>query len=306
MIQTYRYNNLTWIDLESPSRDEISKLVKERDLHPLVGENILSKSSKPRVEHYGEYIYLVIHIPIRIKKDDRFSVEQREIDFIIGEDFIITTKYDTIEPLVSFSKAFETNSIIDRENLGDHAGYIFYYMMKKLYAHMLNDLDSIRAALLLTEDKIFAGEERKMVEVLSNLSRELIDLKQISRIHKEVLDSFAPIAYDFFGADFKFYIDDILHEYSKIHEIGANNRELVVELRETNDSLLSAKQNEITQVLTTVAFITFPLSLVAGIFSMDTIHNPIIGLPHDFAIVMAIMAVMGIAMIGYFKYKKWL
>ena len=306
MIQTYRYNNLTWIDLESPTREEIGKLVKERDLHPLVGENILSKSSKPRVEHYGAYLYLVLHIPIRVVKKGDYCVEQKEIDFIIGSDFIITTKYDTIEPLVNFAKAFETNSIIDRENLGDHAGYIFYYMIKKIYAHMLNDLESIRSALLTTEDKIFACEERQMVEVLSDLSRELIDFKQINRIHKEVLDAFAPIAYEFFGNDFKFYIDDILREYSKIHEISANNRELVVELRETNDSLLSAKQNEITQVLTTVAFITFPLSLVAEIFSMSTIHNPIIGLPNDFGIVMSIMAGMGIAMIGFFKYKKWL
>jgi len=179
-------------------------------------------------------------------------------------------------------------------------------LMKRLYARVEDDLESIRQSLMHAEAGIFDSKERRMVEVLSNISRELTDLKQSSRVHKEVIEAFGPAAQAFFGQDFKYhYIDDIIRQYGKIHELTSNNHELLNDLRETNDSLLSTKQNEIMQTLTIIASIIFPLELVTGIFSMNTAYTPIVGSPHDFTIIMAILIVLTLAMIGYFKYKKW-
>ena len=135
--------------------------------------------------------------------------------------------------------------------------------MKRLYARVEDDLESIRQSLMHAEAGIFDSKERRMVEVLSNISRELTDLKQSSRVHKEVIEAFGPAAQAFFGQDFKYhYIDDIIRQYGKIHELTSNNHELLNDLRETNDSLLSTKQNEIMQTLTIIASIIFPLELV--------------------------------------------
>jgi magnesium transporter len=77
------------------------------------------------------------------------------------------------------------------------------------------------------------------------------------------------------------------------------------ELRETNNSLLTTKQNETMKVFTILAFVTLPLSLIASIFEMNTRYTPIIGLPFDFWIIIGGMAVMSIAMFSFFKFKKW-
>jgi magnesium transporter len=297
MIQTRNYNNLVWVDVESPTREEVSGLVRTHGLHPLVGEGLLNATSKPRIEYHEGYIYLVLHIPLRTKMDDKHVVVEKEIDFVIGKEFIITTKYDTIEPLHNFSKVFETDSIIDKESIGEHAGFIFYYMMKKLYAHMANDLENMKDALMLAEANVFAGNEKDMVFVLSNLSRELIDLKQIGRLHKDVLDSMAPIVHEFFGEDFHFYMNDLLKEYEKVHELSGNNRELVNELRETNDSLLTTKQNEIMKILTVLASIIFPLTLIESLFSSQV---------QNMTMLLVTLVVVTIAMTAFFKYKKWL
>jgi magnesium transporter len=296
MIHTRNYNNLVWIDVESPTREEVTGLVRSHGLHPLVGEGMLTATAKPRIEYHEGYIYLVLHIPLRTKIGDKYVVTQKEIDFVIGKEFIITTKYDTIEPLQNFSKIFETDSIIDKESIGEHAGFIFYYMMKKLYAHMVNDLESMKDALIFAETNVFTGNEKNMVFVLSNLSRELIDLKQIGRLHKDVLESLAPVVHEFFGEDFHFYMNDILKEYEKIHELSANNRELLSELRETNDSLLTTKQNEIMKILTIVAAIIFPLTLIEGLFSSQV---------EDMPVLLVVMIVVAVGLTGYFKYKKW-
>lgn len=306
MIQTRHYNNLTWVDAESPTVSEILELVNTYGLSTRVGEDMRTHNSKPRIEYHDSYIYLVLHIPVRSKIKGKHVIEEKEIDFVLAKDFLITVKYGVIESLHNFSKVFDTDSIIDKKNLGNHAGFIFYYMMKRIYAQMIIDLEAMKGSLVYAEGKIFSGDEKKMVEVLSNLSRELIDLKQASRLHKEVIEAFAPLGHRFFGDDFRSYIDDILKEYGKIHEIIANHRELLNELRETNDSILSTKQNEIMKTLTVVAFIAFPLTVISEIFTMNTTHTPIVGQPYDFQIILGFMLVVVLSVFSVFKFKKWL
>ena len=317
MLHKFTYKNLTWIDLESPTENEVISIIKDFSIQSFIGESILSDYARPRIERYPDSIYMVLRIPIRFKVAHskrhistrdyrRFSVEDRELVFIIGRNFIVTAHKQSIPPLENFAKVFETDSIIAKDPLGEHAGLILYYLIKKMYAHMENDLDSMRDSLMNAEAGIFDGYERRMVEVLSNISRELIDLKQSSRIHKETIELFGPIAQGFFGQDYKFrYADDIIKQYAKIHELTGNNRELLTDLRETNDSLLSTKQNEIMQTLTIIASIIFPLELVTGIFSMNTAYTPIVGHAHDFLIIMGILAGITLAMMLYFKYKRW-
>ena len=112
-----------------------------------------------------------------------------------------------------------------------------------------------------------------------------------------MLDALAPIVHEFFGDDFHFYMNDLLKEYEKIHELSANNRELLNELRETNDSLLTTKQNEIMKILTIVAAIIFPLTLLEGLFSSQT---------ENMLILIILMVLITIGMTLFFKYKKWL
>lgn len=306
MIQKYTYRRLTWVDLENPTSDEVARIISEYRLHPLVGEELLGKSLKPKVDFYNDYIYLILHIPTRTKTGDHYVVSDKEVDFIISKDFIITTKYDTVEPLHNFSKMFEVNSVLDKSGIGEHAGFIFYHMLKRLYKNVSQDLDGVRARLFDVEKNIFVGKERLMVEELSHISRELIDFKQTTRMHKGVLQNFQTIAEQYFGSDFAYYAGDLLSEYEKIHDSVVSNKELVTDLRDTNDSLLNTKQNEAIKTLTMLAFATFPLTLIATIFAMDTGHKPIVGSAYDFEIIVGLMIAILIGILGFFKYKKWL
>lgn len=303
MVQKYTYNGLTWIDVESPIQSEIATLVKEYKLHPSVGEELLSTRSEPRVELHKDYVFLTLDFP---GHSQHGKVVTKEIDFVIGDTFIITTKYDTIEPLHNFSRVFETNSVIDKTGIGEHAGFIFYYMMKKLYRHIGRDLMNIRDALRAAEEQVFEGDERKMVAELSVIGREIIDMKQVLRTHRDTLELAADALEEMFSAKFRTSTTDLISEYESVSESADNLHELLIELRETNDSLLTAKQNEVMKNLTLMAFITFPLSLFVGLFSMGARHTPIIGGTYDFQIILTIIVLAVIGMLWMFKKKKWL
>jgi len=259
MTNTHTYRGIVWLDLESPTETEIAGLVKRYDLHPLVGEELKRSSSVAKIEFYKEYILVVLTLPVRVRKGNTNEIVDREVDFVIGKNFLITSRDTTIEQIEYFAKVFEANSILNKDEKIEHAGYLFYYMVKRIYAGMIEDLENIRDSLTNAESHIFNGDERNMVVELSNLSRELIDFKQTARMHRDIWEDMIEYAdKDFFGSDFGSYVRDIRDEFNVIHELIANTRELLTDLRETNDSLLNTKQNETMKILTLVSFFFYP------------------------------------------------
>lgn len=305
MITRYRHRDVVWVDLESPTPEEVREVMEEYDIHPVVAEELLLPTVKPKVEFYdGNFIYLILHFPAL--RHTHSNDENQEVDFIVGRDFIITTRYDTIDPLHKFSKVFEVDSVLDRSGIGNHAGYIFYFMIKKLYKALEHELEYLADELSEVESKIFEGREREMVIELSHISRDLLVFKQAMTLHRDVLESLEPAGKLFFGSEFAYYLKGITGEYYRVQGNIQSNLDFLLELRETNNSLVTTKQNEVMKILTIMAFVTFPLSLLAGIFGMNTDYLPIVGHPHDFQIIIGIMLIATVIFFGFFKYKKWL
>ena len=304
MIHRYHFRDIVWIDLDSPSEEEIGVLSKQFNINPLVGRELNTPTPKPKVELHPDFIYLILHFPVFKHSHKRGS--SQEIDFIIGRKFIITTHYDTIDPLLEFSKLFEVNSILDKSDIGDHAGYIFYYMAAHLYKALSYELDFISASLKSIEENIFHGKEREMVISLSSVSRILLDFKRTMELHRDVLKNFEIAGNKFFGEEYSYHLKNILSEHFKVHNAVKNNLELLHELRETNNSLLTTKQNEVMKVLTVIAFIALPLTLLISLFQIDNISRPIVGNENDFWIMLTMLLSIAGIMIVFSKFKKWL
>lgn len=304
MISRYTYKKIKWIDLESPTQEEVKALMKEFDIHPVVANEILYPTMRPKVDLYPHFIYLILHFPVF--QHHHGNKNQQEVDFIVGKDFIITAHYEMIDPLHEFSKIFEVNSIIEKSHLGTHAGFLFYYIIRELYRSLSNELEYIDTTLANIEERIFEGQEKEMVKAISLVNRDLLDFKQSIRLHNEVLASLESAGTRFFDEKFSHYLKAVSGEYHKIASQLEGNRETLFELRKTNDSLLTTNQNETMKALMLVSFVTFPLTLIASIFGMNATNTPIIGVSNDFWIILGIMIIAVSVMFSYFKYKRWL
>ncbi len=303
MLLRHEHRGLVWIDLESPTRTEVRAVMDEFHIEHLIGEELLLPASKPRSEVHASYVYLVMHFPaLRHSHKHR----EQEVDFVIGRNFLVTTHYEAIDPLHNFSKVFEVNSALETSNIGDHAGFIFFSMLKRLYKSIEHELEFVRRDLSNTEEHIFSGEEVAMVAAISRTSRDLLNMRQIIEPHREVLHTLESEGAAFFGTEFTPYLRALSNEYYKVHNHVMRLTESLHELRETNNSLLSTKQNETMKIFTIMAFLTFPLTLVATLFSMHTISTPIVGMPHDFWIILGCMALGATIMFTFFRSKKWL
>ena len=303
MISRNKYRDLLWIDAERPTHEEIRALMDEFDIHPIVADELLTPSLRPKVDHYENFIYLILHFPAIRHSHSNVS---QEVDFIIGKKFIITVRYELLDPLHKFSKVFEVNSILDKSDIGEHAGFLFFYMIRKIYSSLQHELSIIGERLKDVEDRIFSGQERAMVQNLSNTHRDLLSFHRAMRLHKPVLSSLGVACEEFFGKDFRHYTDNIIGEYYKVDELLEDQKEVLNDLRSTNDSLLSTKTNEIMKALTATTFLMLPATLIAQIFSMQTRDIPIIAEPNSFYIIIGIMLAVAFCTFIFFRSKKWL
>jgi len=300
MISRFEYKNIKWIDLESPTEEDIKNINEEFNIIPHVSEELRFPSEKSRVDIYKDYLYLILHFP----KSTRNHSETDEIDFIIGKNFLITTHYGTINSLHEFSKIFQAGSILNKLNI-EHAGNIFVYLLKKHYEDMELELERVSDSLEKIEFTIFEDRGSKAIEDLSKINKELIDFKKTMRMHREILNSFEKISTGYFGKEFSHQVTALLGSYERVWHELESNKDILTDLRQTSDSLFSARTNSIMRTLTVLTFITIPISIIAN-FGQNAKNIPIVGHQFDFWIILSFMAMFALGMIYVFKLKKWL
>jgi len=302
-ITKHQYKKLIWIDVESPVKEKVSELINQYNLDPVIVGEIITPTPRDKIDLYKNIIYLVLHFPK--SQPSGYESREHEIDFILSKKFMITVHYGPINSVYEFSKLLETNSIL-KSNETKHAGFLFYYLIHEFYCDSTDKILDIGNNLKLIEKKIFDGKEGEMVQALSNLNRKLIDFKQATHLHSEILKTLEGAGSKFFGADFHHYLTTISSEYNRAQNILENQKSILNDLRQTNDSLLSMKTGHTMKTLTIISFVIFPLTLIAGIFGMNTKNMPLVGTRYDFWIILIIMAIAVVLMFVFFRHKKWI
>lgn len=303
MISKYTYKKLTWIDVEKPSREEISYLKEEYNIPVLISEEMLVESVRAKVDVHEDLIFMIMHFPTGTPNVNKRGIEQ-EIDFVVGHNFVITVHYEPIESLVNFSKQFSEGSKLERGKPIPHAGFLLHFIVKELYKKVAESLEDMNGWLKEIEQNIFTGREEKMVQVISNVNKNILDYKQTLRFHKETLHSFQMAAKDFFNPDFTYELSTMIGEYNKVQHTLDGHKEILNDLRDTNNSLLSTKTNDTMKKLTIMTFIMLPLTLITGIFGMNMDMIFIKSIEHFLLVVLG-MTIIAVIMFTYFKVKKW-
>ncbi len=303
MLKKQNYKAVTWVDADMPTKDEARGLLEEFELSPEVAQDILLPTFKDKILSYKDFFYLVLHFPAF--KHTHNKSHRQEIDFVIGRNFIITNHYESIDAMEKYAKIFEVNSILDKDKGELGSGEFFLAMMKTIYQSMSDELDSINYLLREAEKNIFAGKEKEMVFELSRIGREIINFNHIVTPHGDILEALKKDSEKILGRNFNLELDEILNEYYKITKILENVTELLRELRDTNDSLLSTKQNETMKVLTVFTFFALPFSIITGLFQMNTTFTPLVDRHDAWFLIVGVEVLVLIVVYIIAKRKKW-
>ena len=304
MITTHKYKTLTWVDLESPVVEDIKILMQQYNIPPIVADELLKPTIRPKADIYGNIVYLILHFPIY--DISRKVSEPCEVDFILGKNFIITAHYKSIIPLHELVKIFEVSILLKENHFAKSVGRLTFLIAKKLYDYALRQLEHIHNKISEIEERIFTGQEKEMVKEISYVQRDVLEFQRAIHAHGSVLKSLYETDPKITGKDFPHYLNGMRAELARVENLLDSSKETIELLRDTNDSLLSSKTNEVMKTLTVMAFVTFPAMFLATLFSMNTRWLPIVGVPGDFWIVLFLMLAGAFTAFTFFKRKKWI
>lgn len=305
MITRHTRGKVTWIDLECPTLEELDSVLTEFNIDARIHEEIISPTPYPLVIDFPKYVYLILHFPTA---DPSGGARNQEIDFIVGKNFLITARYEIVDSIHNMHKVFEAEELLGLPNPVKTAEQLLERIMRRLYGAIREEAENVSRLLEKIEHDIFSETNKNTVKGISRAGRILLRFETALKRHEEALSSFLTLICTtrFFGKKFQAHAEHIRAERAHVAALVSSYRSAATELRDTNDSLLSASQNEVMQKLTILAFAAFPLTVIAGVFGMNTKHMPIIDSPYAFWIIILLMVASAAGILAYFRFKRWI
>lgn len=302
-MREQKIQNVTWIAINRPDQAALTKL-QERfpQLHPLVLESLRSPTVRPsHVEDYDHHLYMVLHFPNFLEglKQTVFS----EIDCIILPDTLITVQYDGIELLDKtwFDLAVEKTLSVQ---YGRSPVHLISYILQRFFYFSLSELDQIQETIDEIEERVFGGSEKKIMQDISVLRRNVLDFRKVIKPQRFTLESFIlKIQNLYHDGKMHTVLNDLLGEYMKVWDLLENHKEALDVLYETTEALLVSKTNETIRVITVLAFITFIPTLIANIYGMN-ILLPFSNYPYIFFVVVGLMVAATFIVYFLLKWRK--
>jgi magnesium transporter len=296
---------LTWIHLEAPSLTHAQELAERFGWHALDVEDVMSKRQRPKIDDYADegYLFGVLHFPIYDRASRRLNAA--ELDIFVGPDYLVTLPSVELLPVSRLFRRCEEDEEFREQLLSKGSGRLLYEVLDDLFDYCFPILDKIGHKLDSLEDDVFEGRSFEVVRDISNVKQEIISYRKIIKPERSTLRVLERHVERFLPQELDLYFDDIVDAAERIWDILDNYKEVVEALEDTNESVISHRQNDVLRLLTVFSVVLLPLTLITGFFGMN-VHFPGFETAWAFWVIFAGMVVSLVTLLSFFRYKRWL
>ena len=302
-IESVTWGDLTWINIESPTERETEHLAQHYPFHPLDLDDCLSRIQRPKIDVYPDYLFLVFHFPV-YNKEARVT-NPSQVSVFIGKDYLITLHSGELKTLVKLFRECQLEEDSRQENLSQGSGYLLYRILDRLVDYCLPILNRISANIEQTEDNIFASRGMPgAIEGISALRRDVISFRRIVWPVRAVFATLEPKIRRFTKMDLTVYIGDLIDHVDKIWDGLDEYKEIIEGLNDTHDSLATNRTNEVMRMLTVIATILMPLTVVASLYGMN-VPLPFQDSHYSIIFVFVVWAFIVGGMLYFFRRHHW-
>ncbi|HUW23216.1 MAG TPA: magnesium/cobalt transporter CorA [bacterium] len=292
---------VSWINIEGIHKIEIiEKIGKHFNLHPLLLEDILNTDQRPKIEDFDDYIFVVLKMLYYDEKEKEIISEQ--VSLIIGSNFVISFQEkegDVFNPIRDRIR----NAKGRIRKMG--ADYLAYALIDAIVDNYFIILEKIGEKVEGMEDELVTNPTPETLQTIHNLKRDTIFLRKSVWPLREgisVLErSESPLIQESTGI----FLRDVYDHTIQVIDTIETFRDMVSGMLDIYLSSISNRMNEVMKVLTIIATIFIPLTFIAGVYGMNFKYMPELEWRWAYFGVLAIMLVVGILMISYFRRKKW-
>ena len=304
-IESLTWGDLTWINIERPTEQETEYLAQNYPFHPLDLDDCLSRIQRPKIDEYKDYLFLVFHFPA-FNKEARVTTPS-QVSVFIGKNYFITLHNGELKPLVKLFRECQLDEESRQENFSHGAGYLLYRIIDRLVDYCLPILNRLGDNIERTEDNIFSSiGVSKAIGDLSILRRDVISFRRTIWPMRAVIGSLDPKVRRFTDMDMAVYFGDTVDHVDKIWDALDEYKEIIEGLNATYDSLATHRTNEIVRMLTIIATILLPITVVASIFGMNIPLGPFEESRYSILFIFLIVLVVVVSMLYFFRRQHWI
>ncbi|MHB0986329.1 MAG: magnesium/cobalt transporter CorA [Sulfuricella sp.] len=292
---------ITWVNVDGIHQTELFQKIGDCfGLHPLVLEDIMNTDQRPKMEDFGDYVYLVMKM-LSINGQGEIAAEQ--VSLILGKNFVLSfreQKSDMFEPIVERIKSGK--GFIRKAG----ADYLAYALLDAVVDHYFVVLEKREEEIDALEEEVVINATPNTLQRIHKLRRELIFLRKAILPFRSVIGALERGESPFFEQTSRIYLRDIYDHTIHIIDTLETFRDLATGLLDIYLSSVSNRMNSVMRMLTVIATIFMPLTFLAGVYGMNFKHMPELEWTWGYPAVLLLMAAVGISMQVYFRKKKWL
>jgi magnesium transporter len=288
-----------WVALFEPSPGELDAMQEEFGLHELAVEDARNGHQRPKIEEYGESLFVVLHTVELAGAELKVG----EIAIFVGRNYVLSIRNRTERGFAEVRERCER----EPELLQHGSGYVLYAIMDAVVDRYFPVLDALEVELEETERRIFSGQQnREIIEALYDLKQKLMTVKHATG---PLLEATAKL----YGGRvpqqcvrLQEYFRDVYDHLIRLNQTADSLREMVTTAISVNLSLLTVQDNEVTKRFAAYAALVAVPTMVAGIYGMNFRNMPELGWSLGYPVVIGIMALVDAYLFYRFRKAKWL
>lgn len=298
----------TWIEICGLHDIEALKSIWSYfDLHPLVQEDIINTSQRPKAEQYENNIFFVLRMLHYSEEDQQLDAEQ--ISIVLGENYVLSFQEGDN---AYFAPVLERLKVENSRIRKMGPDYLTYALIDTVVDYYFKVLETLGDRIELIEDELMEDADTGTFHSIHMIRREVIFFRKSVWPLRDTINTTIRDESRFINEDVKVYLRDVYDHMVQIIDNVENYRDMVIGMHDMYMSHVSNKMNEVMKVLTIIATIFIPLTFIAGIYGMNfdpsasPYNMPELDWYWGYPIAMGSMIVIAIAMVIYFRRKGWL
>ncbi|MBW6474361.1 MAG: magnesium/cobalt transporter CorA [Anaerolineaceae bacterium] len=295
-----------WVDLvQTPYAEAENILLELFGFHPLAVSDALDEVHVPRVDDWGNYLYLVLH-SIRYKPDEDEPLPADELDVFLGKHFLVTYQNVAIPVIEKVHQYIER----DARFLQRGADHLFYKLADDLVAETLPVVDQMDDAIDSIEDQMFNGSNQQLLEQIFTLKRSLLHMRRILMPQRELFNKLARGDDHVIDKQERVFFRDIYDHMVRLYDISESLRDLISGALETYLSVINNRMNDVMKTLTIITTLFMPISFLTGFFGMNFFaadppfaswtSQPVL------VVLLSIFVLLPVGMFIWMRSRKWM
>lgn len=290
-----------WLDLSAPTPEETRVLSQIFHFHELAIEDALMEIHHPKVESYGDYLYLILHGINFQASEHCFSTQ--DVDFFLGEQFLVTVHPGTSRTLTQMHTICTRN----HRALGEGPGALLHRIVDAMVDHYRPEADKLSERLDTLEEQIFERPDARLAREILDFKADVSSLRRIVLPQRDVVGRLARREFTFISEPLAYRFRDVHDHLVRLVDEAAFFQDRVSSLLDAHLSQVSNQLNGVMKVLTIIATLFMPLTVLTGLFGMNVALPDLPGgSDTDFWWIVGMMLLLSAAMLGYFRIRRWI